>query len=209
MDYQIIFDIGFHKGEDTAYYLQRGYKVIAVDAVEKLLFQGAQKFENAISNKMLILHQALISSEKKENAPFYESPNSQWNSANKDIAERNGMKAKKTLMSSITIDDLIDQYGTPYYCKIYIEGNDILALRGITKRKPQFISVESECFGDHEDSETVTFLTLDALRDMGYTRFKLVDQQENGMTKNNLCKIESINTSFFILFFGSLVKSCV
>lgn len=65
MDNQIIFDIGFHKGEDTAYYLQRGYKVIAVDAVEKLLFQGAQKFENGISHKMLILHQALISSEKK------------------------------------------------------------------------------------------------------------------------------------------------
>ena len=28
----LIFDIGFHKGEDTLFYLLKGYRVIAVDA---------------------------------------------------------------------------------------------------------------------------------------------------------------------------------
>lgn len=32
MERKLIFDIGFHKGEDTRYYLYRGYDVVAVDA---------------------------------------------------------------------------------------------------------------------------------------------------------------------------------
>ena len=33
----LIFDIGFHKGEDTLFYLLKGYRVIAVDADPNLI----------------------------------------------------------------------------------------------------------------------------------------------------------------------------
>ena len=33
----LIFDIGFHKGEDTLFYLLKGYRVIAVDADPDLI----------------------------------------------------------------------------------------------------------------------------------------------------------------------------
>lgn len=43
MNKQLIFDIGFHKGEDTRYYLYKGYNVVAVDAAEKPDY-GRQKY---------------------------------------------------------------------------------------------------------------------------------------------------------------------
>ena len=36
----LIFDIGFHKGEDTLFYLLKGYRVIAVDADPDLIMNG-------------------------------------------------------------------------------------------------------------------------------------------------------------------------
>lgn len=66
----------------------------------------------------------------------------------------------------------------PHYLKIDIEGKDrvcIDALRGT--KLPQYISAESECVGDSEvltDEGAIEVLQL--LRNIGYTRFKLVNQ---------------------------------
>lgn len=178
MDRHLIFDIGFHKGEDTRYYLSRGYHVIAVDAVEELLEAGGQEFADAVNKGQLTLCQGMVSSADSEAAPFYISHNSLWNSAHREIAERKGKESRKITVPAITLKTLMRTYGTPYYCKIDIEGNDILALRSLTgcEELPPYISVETECIGDNDDASLTTFTTLDALHDLGYTRFKLVDQ---------------------------------
>ncbi len=42
---------------------------------------------------------------------------------------------------------------------------------------PSYISVETECAGDHEElSEEEILLTLDVLNSLGYRHFKLIDQ---------------------------------
>ena len=48
---------------------------------------------------------------------------------------------------------MFHEYGTPFYCKIDIEGNDIIALQTVEKvsEKPLYISVETECIGEDED----------------------------------------------------------
>jgi hypothetical protein len=67
----------------------------------------------------------------------------------------------------------------PIYLKIDIEGNDRLCVDALKGTKiPEYISVESECVGDSavlSDEEAVAMLEL--LRDVGYQRFKLVNQQ--------------------------------
>ena len=74
--------------------------------------------------------------------------------------------------------ELIAEYGVPHYLKIDIEGNDgccVEALKGISL--PEYVSVESECVGDStvlSDDEATAMLEL--LRDVGYRRFKLVNQ---------------------------------
>lgn len=68
----------------------------------------------------------------------------------------------------------------PFYCKIDIEGNDIIALQTIenSDEKPPYISVETECLGENETIAMGKELeTLERLYQLGYRRFKLVDQQ--------------------------------
>lgn len=178
MDKQLIFDIGFHRGEDTSYYLYRGYRVVAVDADEELIDSGRKHFEEEIKNGRLRLLNVAISTEKQTSLPFYISQNKLWNSVHKGIAERGGTHAMCKRIASDTLLSLMEQYGVPYYCKIDIEGNDIVALQSLKKAKeiPLYISVETECLDDDADPNSSTFETLDALKDLGYEKFKLVDQ---------------------------------
>lgn len=71
----------------------------------------------------------------------------------------------------------MDQYGTPHYCKVDIEGQDRVALESLTGGQlPRFISAEAECGTDHVLSDKEALAVLDVLRDLGYTGFKLVEQ---------------------------------
>lgn len=174
----LIFDIGFHKGEDTRYYLYKGFNVLAVDAVEDLITNGRERFHQAVESGQLLLKQAVVSAKDHTKSTFYVSPNSLWNSAHREIAERKGMTATKITVPSRTLRSLIREYGTPYYCKIDIEGNDIVALESLRgcEDLPLYVSVETECIGDDSRPEEVTFATLDMLYEIGYRKFKLVDQ---------------------------------
>ena len=62
MNKQLIFDIGFHKGEDTRYYLYKGYNVVAVDAAENLIMEGKNMFQKEVESGQLILEHSVVSS---------------------------------------------------------------------------------------------------------------------------------------------------
>jgi FkbM family methyltransferase len=51
---QIVFDIGFHNGSDTAHYLARGFKVVAVEANPALAAHGRALFSDAIRDGKLL-----------------------------------------------------------------------------------------------------------------------------------------------------------
>lgn len=178
MNKQLIFDIGFHKGEDTRYYLYKGYNVVAVDAAENLIMEGKNMFQKEVESGQLILEHSVVSSHDNKISSFYISPNSLWSSEHKDVAERKGLTSKQIFVPSCTLRSLIHKYGVPYYCKIDIEGNDIIALESLKDNVdlPHYISVETECLGDNSQPNDVMFSTLDMLYELGYRKFKLVDQ---------------------------------
>ncbi len=201
MDKKLIFDLGFHHGEDTRYYLYKGYKVVAVDASKDLILKGMENFAQEIAAGQLLLVNAAISDKDCEAVPFYVSENSQWSSMRQEIAERRGLYSKLVTIHSITLSTLMKQHGVPYYCKIDIEGNDILALDSLfeCEEKPFYISTETECLGDNDDPKLYTFETLEKLHALGYKRFKLVDQQTLtvlGLTPFYSNKITKTQTPF-------------
>ena len=51
----LIYDVGLFEGEDTAYYLFRGYKVIAIDANPLMIERARLRFAEEISAKRLTL----------------------------------------------------------------------------------------------------------------------------------------------------------
>ena len=52
---QLVFDVGMHQGEDTDYYLSKGYRVIAVDADPSLIERASQQFGEAEREGKLVL----------------------------------------------------------------------------------------------------------------------------------------------------------
>ena len=88
MEKNLIFDIGFHKGEDTKYYLEQGYKVVAVEANPMLTDYGKLKFKNYIENGQLILLNIGIANENKILDFWVNDYCSEWSSFDKEIVCR-------------------------------------------------------------------------------------------------------------------------
>ncbi len=179
MNNRLVFDLGMHKAEDTGFYLFKGYKVVAVDADPIQIEAAKQKFNENIEKGDLILVNKGLSEKDDETLDFHISEYSEWNSFKKEISDRKSNLKEIIKVKSVTISSLIEKYGMPFFCKIDIEGFDIVCLDNLLKNnlKPQFISVESECVGEYETlSNEGALETLEGLRKIGYTKFKLVDQ---------------------------------
>ena len=53
MENDLIFDVGAHKGEDVAFYLSKGFRVIAIEANPEFCQEIADRFKEAISRGSL------------------------------------------------------------------------------------------------------------------------------------------------------------
>lgn len=179
-DSPLVFDLGFHRGEDTAYYLSRGCRVVAVEADPQLAEVGWQRFADAVRSEQLILLNKAVTRLGGGETTFYVSPFTLWSSTHRDIAEREAPgRARPIRVTTVDLPQLMATFGVPTYCKIDIEGNDNEALESLAKAagRPEFLSVESECLGRDEAYGSRMFETLDQLHDLGYVSFKLVDQR--------------------------------
>lgn len=175
----LIIDVGMHTGIDTLFYLSQKYKVIAIEANPQLCAENERKFKKFIAQGSLIILNYAISDTDYDEIPFYISSHSSWSSIKSDLAGRGNTSVEKVTVKTRTLKSIIEQYGTPYFCKIDIEGYDFVALESLMglKQLPKFISVESESSNsiyNVENSESNK--TLNLLIALGYTKFKLVDQ---------------------------------
>jgi FkbM family methyltransferase len=186
----LIYDIGLFDGADTAYYLFRGYNVVAVEANPLMIQQAESRFSKEIAAKRLTLLHVGVS-DTAGAATFWISDHPDWSSFDRACASRDGTAHIPVSVSTVPFSRLLAEYGVPHYLKIDIEGNDRLcidALRG--SEIPKYISVESECVGDTTvlgDKEALAILEL--LRDVGYRQFKLVNQRGWTPVRSNVAAL--------------------
>lgn len=166
----LIYDIGMHKGEDTRYYLKKGYKVVAVEANPALVAAANAELAAYIkTGQLIILNVGIAATEGS--LTFYRNDHElEWSSFDKAIGTRDNTPYTQMQVPCTTIDSILAQYGIPYYMKIDIEGYDPICINGIksSENAPTYISCEAssiEC--------------LDALISKGYTQFKLINQARN------------------------------
>lgn len=164
---ELVLDIGMHDGADTAYYLSKGYRVIAVDANPVMVDQGRRNFhEHIASGQLEILNVGIASTEGTLDFWVCDTV-TQWSSFHKRIASRDGAKHHKIQVRTTSFENILAEYGLPDFAKIDIEGNDRLCLQAIDpSNAPAYISAEG---GSNLD-------LLEILRDKGYDRFKLISQ---------------------------------
>jgi FkbM family methyltransferase len=176
----VVFDIGMHDGSDTAFYLHQGYAVVAVEADPILAAQGRQRFLREIDAGQLTILNVGIAAEAATATFWICEDHSVWNSFDKRIATRNGSRCHPVQIETWRFSDVLKTFGVPEYAKIDIEGHDALCVRDLDRGTlPRFISVESECVADGETlTPSRAVAMLDLLREAGYTRFKLVSQDD-------------------------------
>jgi FkbM family methyltransferase len=164
----LIFDVGMHNGDDTAYYLYRGFRVVAVEANPALVARGAERFRREIADGRLTIVNVAVADQSGV-LPFWIcDAQSEWSSFDREIAARDGSAHHAIDVQSVTFDTLLGQYGVPHYLKIDIEGNDHLCVTALRAPDlPVFLSVEGS---------PGTVALLPRLRDLGYSGFKWISQ---------------------------------
>ncbi|SAL37354.1 FkbM family methyltransferase [Caballeronia humi] len=189
-DETLIFDIGVNAGEDTSFYLEKGFRVVGVEANPRIFAQLQVTFAAAIADDSLTLLNIGIWKEAST-LPFYVNlDNDHWSSFDPAYGCRDNTRHEIINVPCFTIESLVKKFGVPRYLKVDIEGGDKLVLADLAKIRhlPPFISVEE--FGNH---------TLPELFKAGYRQFKIVpqrtkEQSTSGETQKEGFHVERVFT---------------
>jgi hypothetical protein len=56
----LIFDVGHHDGEDTNFYLAKGFRVVAVEAMASLCDAARERFKSEIASEHLVIESVAV-----------------------------------------------------------------------------------------------------------------------------------------------------
>ena len=184
MDKTLIYDVGAHKGEDTEFYLEKGFRVVAIEAMPEFCESISKRFsEHVRSGALTVINVAVSNS--PGNVNFYVDDRvSEWGTTNPDWSERNkgfGAGTGRTLtIPAAKLADILSKQGVPRYCKIDIEGNDLEALASLEglPELPEFVSIESD-----KTSWENLVEEFETFEKLGYRKYKILDQSLVSMQK--------------------------
>ncbi len=168
MQGDLIYDVGMHIGQDTEFFLKKGFRVVAVEANPRLAEQARRRYRRSIAKGRLVVLNCGIASDRGT-LPFYVNrDHSEWSSFDEHLGKERG--AYDILpIETVPLRDVLVEHGVPYYLKIDIEGHDQIALKDLAsvRERPVYVSVESG-----------TVPMLQFLVELGYTSFKFINQAE-------------------------------
>ena len=174
----LIYDLGLHKGEDTNFYLAKGFRVVAFEADPDLVKACQQKFAEQIeSGQLTIVEGAIVDKPDGDTITFYKNNAvTVWGTIDpawKDRNARMGWDSEEITVPVVDFSACLARYGIPYYIKIDIEGADRFSLQklGEFAERPDYVSIESS-----KVSLAEIDIELDILENLGYDRFKAAQQ---------------------------------
>lgn len=168
-DSRLIVDLGMNNGDDTGFYLRKGFSVVALEANPALCEAAARRFGPDIAAGRLAIVNAAIWDKSGEVTFHVNLDNDHWSSIETGWAGRDNSRVQAITVRSMTLEELFAEHGVPFYLKIDVEGVDLQVLDQLTTLEalPARVSVEDCRFG---------FQYLDILDRAGYNGFKLLDQ---------------------------------
>ena len=161
----LIFDLGMYEGQDSEFYLSKGFRVVSLEANPELCRRNSQKFAKEISEGRLTIVPKALWHEAGKHIPFYVY--SAWSSVYPDIAGRDNTPTTEVQVATTTVADTFAQFGVPHYLKCDIEGADKIVCEQVALEpaKPDFVSFEDE-YGE----------LAKILAAAGYDRFQFINQ---------------------------------
>lgn len=178
----LIYDVGLHRGEDTDFYLRKGFRVVAFDANPELVKLCQARFRSQLeSGQLSIIEGAIVDIDRAacsngKVAFFKNKSGTSWGTTQDSWADRNqamGTEIERLEVDVVDFAAVLRKHGIPRYLKIDIEGCDLVCLNALRDFavRPDFVSFESDK------------VTLRAVRDeirllqeLGYNQFQAVEQ---------------------------------
>jgi FkbM family methyltransferase len=177
MDETLIYDVGAHKGEDTEFYLKKGFRVVAIEAMPEFCESISNRFSEYVKSGALSVVNLAVSNSPGDISFYVDDRVSEWGTTNQDWSERNknfgaGMGRTLTIRAA-KLADIVKEHGIPRYCKIDIEGNDLEALASLENLSelPQFVSIESD-----KSSGKKLIEGFETFERLGYRKYRIIDQ---------------------------------
>jgi len=138
----LVFDIGANTGFYAEIFLYLGAKVICVEPHPYCIEELKKRFRNVPDIKILEMG---VAENKGEIVLHIDSENNATASFSEKFITQGPLKnrhwGKELVVPVTTLDDLIDEYGKPVYCKIDVEGYELNVLEGLSTTIP-YISFE-------------------------------------------------------------------
>ena len=165
----LVIDLGMNNGDDTAYYLARGFKVVSIEANPQLCEHAKKRFAEAVANGQLSIINAAVSDSESEQVFYVNTLNDHLSSLDAACASREGDPLKPVSVQGLLISSLFSKVGAPFYLKVDVEGADEMVLDQLSTVdiRPQYLSVEDCRFG---------FRYIEKMANLGYEGFQIVDQ---------------------------------
>jgi len=157
-----------NNGDDTAYYLSLGFRVVSIEANPELVEQAKLRFAHEIASGRLIILNIGIADREGE-LPFWICEmNSRWSSFDQAYASWGRSPNHQIPVPCTRFEKILAEHGVPHFCKIDIQGNDLLCLEGFKSHNvPKYLSIEAN---------DLNLGHLDMLAALGYSLFKCISQ---------------------------------
>lgn len=162
----LIFDIGMSEGNDTEFYLRKGFRVVGVEADPVAAAAIEKRFADDIESGSLRVFNRAAHDTSGDLLQFFVNQRQQGHSRMLS-AHAAGRVGQVVMVSTICWRDLAGIAGVPYYCKVDIEGAEVPFISSISGslERPTYISAECH-----------TRAPLEALHSLGYPCFRLINQ---------------------------------
>lgn len=161
---KLVIDVGAHDGTDTRAYLDKGYRVVSIEADPVKAAVLREALGEEIQRGRCVILQCGVSSQSGV-LPFYRCVRDGGSSSfNREFA---GPSPEVVEIPVKPLREVLEPFGRPYYIKCDIEGYDYEALSTLTPDyAPDYISAEIQNRPE----------LLDLFTALGYTKFKLIAQ---------------------------------
>jgi FkbM family methyltransferase len=176
----LVYDVGMHRGEDTAFYLSRGYRVVGIEANTRLVEVLRERFREEESDGRVVILPVAVG--PREGSASFAAAREATVFSTADPAFLAWARSfdidfDVVEVEMTTLDAVMDRYGTPYFLKVDIEGMDVAAVErlGSLEVRPPLLSIESVTAGPKATIPRVLD-EVQLLRRLGYRQFKLVNQ---------------------------------
>jgi FkbM family methyltransferase len=171
----LVYDVGLHKGEDSAFYLAKGFRVVAFEANADLVAICRERFSSEVTAGRMTIVEGAITDSEGPTVRFYKHPLSAWGTTSDEVAARNLIVAESEPVDVPAVDfsEMLRRTGVPAFMKVDIEGADKLCLRTLLEfqERPRSVSIEASKTDWASIEEELSLLER-----LGYDRFAVVQQ---------------------------------